>query len=119
MKYLCAGIYAEGPTDERFLCQLVDRLLYDIAFDVCPDQFEIGCSSLHFANSSGVSVQQSKWPQAYQHDSQKIVSTPKYVPAGETVVLTRAVVVELAGALPKDRALAEEPNAKAAGRRKR
>lgn len=42
MIYLCAGVYAEGPTDERFLCKLVDRLLYQIAHDVCSGQFEIG-----------------------------------------------------------------------------
>lgn len=42
MIYLCAGVYAEGPTDERFLCKLVDRLLQQIAHDVCPGQFELG-----------------------------------------------------------------------------
>jgi hypothetical protein len=41
MIYLCAGIYAEGPTDEAFLCKLVDRLLHNIAHDVCPGQFTI------------------------------------------------------------------------------
>jgi hypothetical protein len=41
MIYLCAGIYAEGPTDEGFLCKLVDRLLHNIAHDVCPGQFTI------------------------------------------------------------------------------
>jgi hypothetical protein len=39
MIYLCAGIYAEGPTDERFLCKLVDRLLHGIAHDICLGQF--------------------------------------------------------------------------------
>jgi hypothetical protein len=26
VRYLCAGIYAEGPTDDRFLANLLDRL---------------------------------------------------------------------------------------------
>jgi len=41
MIYLCAGIYAEGPTDERFLCKLVDRLLHGIAHDTCSGQFTV------------------------------------------------------------------------------
>lgn len=42
MSYFCAGVYAEGPTDERFLCKLVDRLLHQIAYDVCSGNFTIG-----------------------------------------------------------------------------
>jgi len=34
MTYLCAGLYAEGPTDYAFLLPLLDQLLPQIAVDV-------------------------------------------------------------------------------------
>lgn len=40
--YFCVGIYAEGSTDERFLCKLVDRLVHPLAYDVCPGNFYLG-----------------------------------------------------------------------------
>lgn len=41
MIYLCAGLYAEGPTDYRFFPPLIDRLLYEIAADLFEEQFEV------------------------------------------------------------------------------
>ena len=40
--YFCVGIYAEGPTDERFLCKLVDRLVHPLAHELCPGNFYLG-----------------------------------------------------------------------------
>jgi hypothetical protein len=39
--YLCAGLYAEGPTDYAFLERLSRRVLFEIATRVAPGNFEI------------------------------------------------------------------------------
>lgn len=36
MKYVCAGLYAEGPSDYRFLLPLVDRLLAELTAGMAP-----------------------------------------------------------------------------------
>ncbi|WP_437480996.1 DUF4276 family protein [Sorangium sp. So ce1014] len=35
MNWLCAGVYAEGPTDDRFLCNLLNRILPPLAAEIC------------------------------------------------------------------------------------
>lgn len=42
MIFLCAGVYAEGRTDERFLCNLLDRLIPSLAHEVCKGAFDLG-----------------------------------------------------------------------------
>ena len=42
MIFLCAGVYAEGPTDDRFLCNLLDRLLPSLAHEICKSAVEHG-----------------------------------------------------------------------------
>ena len=44
MTYLCAGLYAEGPTDYAFLLPLLDQLLPLIAIEVLPEIPIIGPS---------------------------------------------------------------------------
>jgi hypothetical protein len=36
MIYVCAGLYAEGPTDYRFLGPLITRLIYDLSAAMVP-----------------------------------------------------------------------------------
>jgi hypothetical protein len=38
--YLCAGIFAEGPSDYRFLSGLLDRLLEDIGVELKGGHFD-------------------------------------------------------------------------------
>jgi hypothetical protein len=40
--YLCAGVYAEGPTDDRVLCNLLDHLLPAMAPTICKSAVEYG-----------------------------------------------------------------------------
>lgn len=42
MIFLCAGVYAEGPTDDRFLCTLLDRFLPLLAHEICRSPVEMG-----------------------------------------------------------------------------
>lgn len=42
MIWLCAGVYAEGPTDDRFLCNLLNRILPPLAIEVCKGGFDMG-----------------------------------------------------------------------------
>lgn len=44
MIFLCAGVYAEGPTDDRFLCTLLDRFLPLLAHEICRSPVEMGDS---------------------------------------------------------------------------
>ncbi|XYH95911.1 hypothetical protein ACMHYB_50320 [Sorangium sp. So ce1128] len=39
MIWLCAGVYAEGPTDDRFLCNLINRILPPLAVETCKGGF--------------------------------------------------------------------------------
>lgn len=41
MIYLCAGLYAEGPSDYAFLQPFLDRLLEDIAASLYPASYEV------------------------------------------------------------------------------
>lgn len=41
MIYLCAGLYAEGPTDYYFLLPLINRLLREIASQTFPGANEV------------------------------------------------------------------------------
>ncbi|WP_437673195.1 DUF4276 family protein [Sorangium sp. So ce131] len=41
MIWLCAGVYAEGPTDDRFLCNVLNRMLPPLAVEVCKGGFYI------------------------------------------------------------------------------
>ncbi|XXR36499.1 DUF4276 family protein [Sorangium sp. So ce375] len=41
MIWLCAGVYAEGPTDDRFLCNLINRMLPPLAVEICKGGFYI------------------------------------------------------------------------------
>jgi hypothetical protein len=40
--YLRAGLYAEGPSDYRFLCPLLDRLIAELAASLFPASHEVG-----------------------------------------------------------------------------
>lgn len=42
MFYVCAGLYAEGPSDDEFLIPLIDRLLLDLLSAHFPAQHHIG-----------------------------------------------------------------------------
>ncbi|XXT17559.1 DUF4276 family protein [Sorangium sp. So ce429] len=42
MIWLCAGVYAEGPTDDRFLCNLLNRILPPLAVEICNGGFDMG-----------------------------------------------------------------------------
>ncbi len=44
MSYLCAGLYAEGPTDYAFLLALLDQLLPRLAHTALPNVSTIGDS---------------------------------------------------------------------------
>ncbi len=44
MIYLCAGVYAEGPTDYRFLLPLTTRLITEIAASLFPAECEVADS---------------------------------------------------------------------------
>lgn len=44
MIFLSVGIYAEGPTDELFLCNLLDRLIPSLAHEICNGAFDLGAA---------------------------------------------------------------------------
>jgi hypothetical protein len=49
MIYHCAGLYAEGPTDYRFLCLLITRLVHDLC-----------AGSAYVADTAGIDAPNSK-----------------------------------------------------------
>lgn len=42
--YICAGVYAEGPSDYAFLCPLLDRLLDALGASLFPGAYEVAAT---------------------------------------------------------------------------